>query len=132
VETLVGSGLSDGLEGLEVLHLIGDSHSTRSLSDSFDGHNLSSDLGGLGDLLLGGVSLLGLLGVQGEEDELALVLLQALGVQLKGLNRVVPASEVDGNAHGPGVVLAETGGLDLLQGESTSGPLLDVVLEGGA
>ena len=37
----------------------------------------------------------------------------------------IPASEVDGNAHGPGVVLAETGGLDLLQGESTSGPTVE-------
>ena len=39
--------------------------------------------------------------------------------------RAIPASEVDGNAHGPGVVLAETGGLDLLQGESTSSPTVN-------
>ena len=39
---------------------------------------------------------------------------------------------VDGDANGPGRVLAQAGGLDLLQGEAASGPLLDVVLEGGA
>ena len=43
-----------------------------------------------------------------------------------------PASVVNSDSHGPGNVLAETSGLDLLEGESASSPLLDVVLEGGA
>ena len=122
-----------------------------SLTDILDGHNLSGDLGGLGDLLLGSVSLLGLLGVQGEEDELALVLLQTLGVELQRLNTLVPgisvrfkeatnrilqqlllSAVIHGNANGLGVLLAETSSLQLLQGESLAGPDLDVVLVGGA
>merc|ERR1719500_1729657 len=34
---------------------------------------------------------------------------------------------VHSNADGPGVLLAEAGSLDLLQGEATAGPLLQVV-----
>lgn len=61
------------------------------LTDTLGWHNLSRKLGSLGDLLRGSISLLGLLGVQGEQDHLALVLLQPLGIQLQGLNRLVPA-----------------------------------------
>ena len=61
------------------------------LTDTLGWHNLSRKLGSLGDLLRGSISLLGLLGVQGEQDHLALVLLQPLGIQLQGLNRFVPA-----------------------------------------
>ena len=49
-----------------------------------------------------------------------------------GEKKTAPAPEVYGNADGLGVVLAEAGGLDLLEGEPAASPLLDVVLEGGA
>ena len=42
------------------------------------------------------------------------------------------ASVVNSNAKGPGLSLVEAGGLDLLQGEAASSPLLHVVPEGGA
>ena len=59
------------------------------LTYGLERQDLAADLGGHSDLLGGGVALLGLLGVEGEEDELALVLLQAGSVQLQGLHRLV-------------------------------------------
>jgi len=90
METLEGPGLSDGLESLEVLHLIRNLHGADPLHDGLDRHDLAGELGGLGDLLGGGLALLGLLAVQWEQDQLALVLLQPLGVRLQRLNRLVP------------------------------------------
>lgn len=55
--------------------------------------------GGIG-LVLGGIALLGVLGLAGEEDEALLVLLQALDVGLEGLLGQVLATRVDGNANG--------------------------------
>ncbi len=54
-----------------------------------DRHNLPDQLLGLLQVLLAGVSLARLLPVDGEEDELAAVLLQALRVLLEGLHRLV-------------------------------------------
>ena len=90
VERLEGPGLTDGLEGLELLHVVGELHSSGSLDDGLDGHHLSGQLDSLGQLLSGGVALAGLLGVEGEQDQLGLVFLQALAVQLQGLDALVP------------------------------------------
>jgi hypothetical protein len=64
--------------------------------DLEDGSDLA-DLLGLLDLLSGRVSLLGGLGVTGEQDELALVLVQAGNVRLEGLDGGVLAAVVDGD-----------------------------------
>ena len=53
-------------------------------------HDPALELRGLLALLGGGVSLPRLLGVDGEEDQLRLVLLQPLRVLLERLNRLVP------------------------------------------
>ena len=84
-ELLEGAGLADSLESFESLHVISEGHGVGSLDDGLDGHHLSSQLHGLGKLLSARVSLPGLL-LDGEEDQLALVLLQTLGVELQRLN----------------------------------------------
>jgi len=132
VQTLVCSGLSDSLEGLEVLHIVSDSHGTQSLHWALNRHKLAGNLGSLGNLFRCGISLLGFLRVQGEKDELALVFLQALSVLLQALNRFVSTSVVYGNTDGSGLLPVQAGGLNLLEAESTSNSLLDVVLESWA
>merc|ERR1712173_581835 len=97
VQPLEGACLTDGLEGLEGLHIGSDGHSTRPLVHS------------LGHLLGGSITLPWLLGVDGEQDHLRLELLQSLRVQLKRLHTLVPAAVVDSNANGPGELLAQTG-----------------------
>ena len=54
------------------------------------GHDAALELRGLLALLGTGVSLPRLLGVDGEEDQFRLVLLQSLRVLLKGLDGLVP------------------------------------------
>ena len=90
VQTFEGTCLSDGLESLELLEVVSEGHGSGSLDSLLDGHDGSGQLDSLGQLLSAGVSLPWLLGVQGEEDELALVFLEALGVHLQRLNTLVP------------------------------------------
>ena len=93
-ELLEGAGLADGLESFESLHVVSDGHGAGSLDNRLDGHHFSSQLHGLGKLLGARVSLPGLLRVDGEEDQLALVLLQTLGVELQRLNTLVPDKNI--------------------------------------
>lgn len=58
------------------------------------------DLRGDIHLLLGGVSLVRLGKLLGEEDKLRAVLLQALNVLLKRLNALVAATVINGDADG--------------------------------
>ena len=90
VQTFEGASLSDGLEGLELLEVVSKGHGSGSLDILLDGHNLSGQLNSLGQFLSAGISLPWLLGVQGEEDELALVFLETLSILLKRLNTLVP------------------------------------------
>ena len=90
VQALEGAGLTDGLERLELGEVLGDGHGAAPLHHGLHGHHLPGQLHRLGHLLGTGVSLAGLLGAQWEQDQLALVLLQPLGVQLQGLNALVP------------------------------------------
>merc|ERR1712098_946685 len=80
---------------------------------------------------LEGLEVLHLL-CNGEQNHLGLVFLQSLGVQLEGLHALVPAPMVHGDTDSPGVLLAQTSGLNLLQGETTAQPLLQVVFVGRA
>merc|ERR1719452_385236 len=132
VQALEGASLANGLEGLELLQVVGHLHGTSPLDDWLDGHDCSGQLNSLGKLLSGGISLAWLLGVQGEQDQLGLVLLQALGVQLEGLHALVPAAVINGDSNGLRVLLAQTSSLQLLKGEAPASPLLEVVLVGGA
>lgn len=147
VQPLEGPGLADRLEGLELGHVLGDLHGAGTLDHGLEGHHdVAGQLLGLGELLGGRVTLPGLLGADGEQNHLGLVLLQPLGIQLQGLDALVPgqmsqddanhpneinpnqpATVIDGDTDGPGESLAHAGGLDLLQGEATSSALLQVV-----
>ena len=91
---LEGAGLADGLESFESLHVISDGHGAGPLDHGLDGHHFSSQLHGLGELLGARVTLPWLLGVDREEDQLALVLLQTLGVELQRLNTLIPGKIV--------------------------------------
>ena len=99
-ELAVRAGLGDGVVSLEVLEVFGQLHGARSLAVSLQGHQLAAQLGSLLDVLLGSVALPRLLGLEGEEDQLGLVLLEALSVELKRLQGLVAATVVDGNADG--------------------------------
>ena len=65
-----------------------------------DGQNNTLQLLCQLDLLGRGVSLLGLAGLFGEEDQLGSVVLQASDVSLQRLDRLVGATNVDRNADG--------------------------------
>merc|ERR1719452_355971 len=132
VQALEGASLADGLEGLELLQVVGHLHGAGPLDHRLDGHDSTGQLDSLGKLLSSGISLAWLLGVQGEQDQLGLVLLQALGVQLEGLHALVPAAVINGDSDGLRVLLAQPSSLQLLEGEAPASPLLEVVLVGGA
>lgn len=75
--------------------------------------------GGVGDgagdgleLVLGGVALLGLVALLGEQDQTLLVGLEALDVGGQGLLGDVLAAGVDGDTDGRGVLAGDASGLD--------------------
>jgi len=128
MQALVGTSLADSLEGLELLKVVSDLHGANSLDSRFDGHNSSCKLNSLRQLLGSSITLAWLLGVQREQDQLGLVLLQALSIQLQRLHTLVPATVVNSNANCLGVFLAQASSLELFKGESPASPLLQVVL----
>lgn len=74
--------------------------------------------GGVGDgagdgleLVLGGVALLGLVALLGEEDQALLVGLEALDVCGQGLLGDVLAASIDGDTDGGGVLAGDASGL---------------------
>ena len=83
-------------------------------------------------LLGGGVTLSGLLGGDGEEDELGEVGLEALGVEVEGLLGDVLAASIDGDTDGGDEAGSGAGGLDLGDGEAGTEALAHVVADGGA
>ena len=95
-----GSRLANAVEGLELLQIVGQLHGARPLDNLPDGQNMSGQLFGLAHLVGGGVSLPRLLRVDGEHDQLGLVLFQSLHVALKGLKRLVLATVIDADANG--------------------------------
>lgn len=84
------------------------------------------------DLLGAGLTLLGGLGVAGEEDKASLVGLQALNVGLEGLLAEVLAAGVDGDTDGASELAGDVGLLELGKGETTASTNTAVVLDGGA
>ena len=70
-----GACLTDSIEGLELLEVVCDLHGAGSAYDLLNGHDLADQLAGLLHVLLAGLTLPGLLGVDGEQDQLGLVLL---------------------------------------------------------
>lgn len=78
---------------------LGKDGAARGVVDGEGGSN-GSELPGLGSDLGGGVTLLDLAGLAGEEDQLRLVLGETGDVGLKGLDRGVATTVVDGDTDG--------------------------------
>jgi len=121
VQALVSTGFAERLVGRELCLLLGDGPGGLGLVDLGDWDDrLANQLSCHLYLFLCSLTLVGLGELLGEEDELGTVLSEALDVLLKGLDALVTATVVNGNADGPGEVLVETSGLNLLQGEATT------------
>lgn len=109
----VGTGNTEGAES--VLLLLGSLDLALLLGTlAGDGVDLEegsnrSDLLGLLDLGGGGVTLLGGLGVAGEENELALVLVQAGNILLERLDGGVLATVIDGDTDGQSDLAGDLG-----------------------
>eukprot|EP00750_Incisomonas_marina_P025806 INCI5694.1.p1 GENE.INCI5694.1~~INCI5694.1.p1 ORF type:complete len:239 (-),score=57.88 INCI5694.1:31-747(-) len=126
-----GGALSAELvEGDEVLELLGDLHALNGSDVLLDGLENASELRGSGDVLSGGVALLGLALAAGEDNKVSDVVLQALDVGLESLDAAVHAAVVDGDADAAGLALVDAGSLELSKGEATSGAHADVELGG--
>ena len=69
-----GTSLTHTVEGFEFLEVVGKFHSTGTLSNLFDGHDDSFQLSGLLHVFFRSISLPGLGALDGEEDQLGLVL----------------------------------------------------------
>ena len=104
-ELAVRASLGDRVVSLEVLEVFGQLHGARSLAVSLQGQQLAAQLSGLLDVLLRSVALPRLLGLEREEDQLGLVLLEALSVELQRLDGLVAAAVVDGDADGASLKL---------------------------
>merc|ERR1712032_935587 len=111
--------------GSEVLHVVGDGDHLQAWALLGERHDVGS-----GELVGGGVSLLCLSGLAWEQDQLALVLFQALDVVLERLEGLVRASVVDGDTDGWGNLDWDAGLLELLVSETLSESHLGVVADG--
>lgn len=79
-----------------------------------------------------GISLLDLASLLGEDNETGLVSLEALNVEFETFLGSVAATVVDGDTEREGLLATDTGSLELLLGESTTGTELHVVALGRA
>ena len=129
--TVGAPSLAKGLVSVELLLLGSDSPGLLGLDTSGQREN-SLDL--TNGLNVGEVDLLVLVLLVdlGDHHETCLVSLDALDVELEALLRLVAATVVHGDADRTGVLLAQAGSLDLLNGEATTRADLGVVSERGA
>jgi len=126
----IASGLSEGGvdRSLRIhLALVDGLNTGSSLDDGEEGAGL---LLYLGLFFLGGFSGLGLLLVDGEEDELRFVFLQSLNVHSEGLLRLVGTSVVHCNSNGKSQMSVDSSFLELFKSESASKLDLHVVFSG--
>mmetsp|Transcript_12633 Transcript_12633/g.27413 ORF Transcript_12633/g.27413 Transcript_12633/m.27413 type:complete len:223 (-) Transcript_12633:7-675(-) len=125
------AGSPERAVGVESLHLVGDGAEGDGRGGLGCSNNLTLELSGGGDILGRGVSLLDAT-LAGEHNQASFIFLQALGVELERLGALILTSVIYGNANGPGQGLGDARLLKLLQGETTSGSLLEVIFLGGA
>lgn len=123
------------LGSVETSHLLGDLDELGSSSGLLgEGKDGSVEvLGGRLDLSVGGVvdlSLLGLAGSSGEEDELALVSGEAGNVEGHELLALVLSSVVNSNTNGSGESRRQLGSANLSESETSTESLLTGVLAG--
>ena len=95
-----GTSLTHTVEGFEFLEVICQLHCALPLNHGCNWHDLANHLGGLLHVLLSSITLTGLLAVDGEEDQLGIVLLQPLYILLKGFQRPVLATMVNADPDG--------------------------------
>lgn len=95
-------GLLDGLDG------------SVGVDDGEGGGGVGDSVGDGLELVLGGVALLRLVALLGEEDQALLVGLEALDVGGQGLLGDVLATSIDGDTDGRGVLAGDASGLDSL------------------
>ena len=95
-----GTSLTHTVEGFEFLEVICQLHCALPLNHGCNWHDLANHLGGLLHVLLSSITLTGLLAVDGEEDQLGLILLQPLNVLLQGLQGPVLAAVVNADPDG--------------------------------
>jgi len=124
VVSLVDSLLSELLVDLCLLHLVGEGLDLASLVHGGKGDDsLLLALGGLLELIGGGVvdlSLLGLSGDSGEKDQLLLVLGESSDILGLSFGVLVVSSMVNSNSDGSGEGGGESGLSALSEGESSS------------
>lgn len=99
-------GLLDGLDG------------GVGVDDGEGGGVVGNGVGDGLELVLGGVALLGLVALLGEEDQALLVGLEALDVGGQGLLGDVLAASIDGDTDGRGVLAGDASGLDIVSLET--------------
>lgn len=100
------------MESGELLLLVGDLAELDRWLGLKDGLQLATELGGRLALLLGRLTLAQLaVGVDGEQNQLAAVLLQSLDILLARLDRLVVATTIDRDADGAGESWGQTGTL---------------------
>mmetsp|Transcript_21124 Transcript_21124/g.42586 ORF Transcript_21124/g.42586 Transcript_21124/m.42586 type:complete len:237 (-) Transcript_21124:159-869(-) len=121
-----------GREGAELLHIFRDVRHLDLARGLGHGHDGAGQLSRGPGLLGRRIAVLGLgKALAREHDQLGPVLLQALHVRGHGALGPVGPAGIDGDADGAGVRGGESGGPDLLDGESAPEPRPGAVLLGG-
>mmetsp|Transcript_10922 Transcript_10922/g.23302 ORF Transcript_10922/g.23302 Transcript_10922/m.23302 type:complete len:230 (-) Transcript_10922:84-773(-) len=128
-ESVVGAGEADLVERIELLHLVGDNHRLLLGEGRGHGHDRADLLHGLLELGRLGVAVLRLVALAWEDDQLALVLLEALRVDLQRLSGTVPPAVVHGNTECARLLLVKTSLLQLSERETLPLSQLVVVLD---
>lgn len=108
--------------------IIGDRADFNLGSGLLNGHELTLQLGGHGQLLLLGLAFLRLRGILREDYELGLELLEPLDVILHGVQGAVLPAWVDSDADGGRVAHGNAGLLELLEREAAAQTHVHVVL----
>lgn len=131
--TLVSAGHTKGTVGRGLTLGLGDGTGSDMGDGGSDGEKgTGGELGGGLEVLGGGITLLDAVRTAGEDNEASTVGLEAVDVGVEGFLRLVATTVVDGNTNGPGFLLGDTSGLELLKGKTTASTDLDVVLDGRA
>jgi hypothetical protein len=101
-----GTGITQLLESVELLLLRLDDTGFLTSNNLLNGKNGTLKLRNTRDI--GGITVLGLTGLAGEDDQLSLVGLETLNVKLKRFLRLVAATVVNGDTDGQGLLARDT------------------------
>jgi hypothetical protein len=101
-----GTGITQLLESVELLLFRLDGTGFLTSNNLLNGKNGTLKLRNTRDI--GGITVLGLTGLAGEDDQLSLVGLKTLNVKLKRFLRLVAATVVNGDTDGQGNLARDT------------------------